>query len=207
MSDLQIAAENIRHSYDGINYVLTGVSLKVGSGDILAITGPNGSGKSTLLKILFGVLKPSVGKISYSLDGQEARRNSVSEKFGFVAPYMNIYEEFSALEHIKLAAKLSGRKYDEAKALALLGEFNLKRSKSKAVSEFSSGMKQRFKFVLAALNEPVCYFLDEPSSNLDDQGFALIANKLKRFAGSGGAAIIAANDPREKELCDGVVEM
>ncbi|MEI6431233.1 MAG: ATP-binding cassette domain-containing protein, partial [bacterium] len=82
MSSIRIAVENIGKSF-GARRVLRGISLEAVSGEVVAVTGANGSGKSTFLKIVAGLIRPSSGTITLTVDDREiaepdARRRVVS---------------------------------------------------------------------------------------------------------------------------------
>jgi heme exporter protein A len=62
-------------------------------------------------------------------------------------------------------------------------------------------MKQRMKFILALQSNPTILFLDEPTSNLDNEGIETINSIIKNHSDKGGAVVIATNEEREKALC------
>src|SRR5437867_10103775 len=102
---LRLEATEITKRYER-REIFRPVSLDVGEGDTLAITGPNGSGKSTLLKILGGVLSPTRGTLKWWSDGRELDEEERRKKIGFVSPYLELYGELTAIEHIMLVRRL-----------------------------------------------------------------------------------------------------
>ena len=75
---------------------------------VFAITGPNGSGKSTLVKIIAGLISPTKGKITHKNSDKEIIPEKLHDHIGFVAPYLVLYEEFSAWENLEIFAKIRG---------------------------------------------------------------------------------------------------
>lgn len=170
------------------------------NGDIVSIIGPNGSGKSTFLKILAGVMKPTKGSIELLIDNNQIKLTEFHLFFGFVAPYLNLYEEFHPLEHMKIVAKIRNISFNEKKAIELLERFDLARHRLKPIKVFSSGMKQRFRVILSIMNNPLIMLLDEPFSNLDDKGIEIYKTIIKGEKEKDGLIFIASNDEREISL-------
>ncbi|OGU59274.1 MAG: hypothetical protein A2X64_01900 [Ignavibacteria bacterium GWF2_33_9] len=180
--------------------LFTNLNFEAKNSDIVSIVGPNGSGKSTFLKVISGVMKPSKGSIELSIGGEEIKLSEFHKYFGYVAPYLNLYEEFHPLEHIKVISKIRNLKYDEKKALELLEQFNLSRHRFKPIKVFSSGMKQRMRIILSILNHPSILLLDEPFSNLDDKGIEQYKQVIDEIHKQEGLIFIASNDAREISL-------
>jgi len=207
MDKFTLEAKNISKKFDRRKYLFENINFTLSNGKAIAITGRNGSGKSTLLKIIAGLLSATSGETAFKLNEQPVSSDKFNEFFGFVAPYLNLYEEFTAPEHIKLHTELKGIEFNQIRAKELLDLFNLTGSNEKFISKFSSGMKQRLKFILAILNGPLILFLDEPFSNLDEAGIKIVTDVIAHQTTNGGGIIIATNDEREKSLCDEVVSL
>ncbi len=207
MINFQLKAENISKSYSRKKIIISDINLDISNGSIAGIIGQNGSGKTTFLKIICGILKPTTGTIGLLIDGKAVRKENYYQHFGYVAPYMNLYDEFTPLEHLKLFARISGLKFDKQKAIGLLEMFNLGKKKHDQIRTFSSGMKQRIKYILALQRDTEILLLDEPMTNLDLEGIDSVHNIIKHQIDSGGAVIIATNDERDKLLCHTLIDM
>lgn len=172
--------------------VFQNVDTSVSEGETLLIAGRNGSGKSTLVKILCGVLSPSRGRVEI---GDTGKLDEFARKllFGFVAPYLQLYEEFSAMENLQLGASLRGLRGDAGAHEALLRRVALDPTRSDPVHGFSSGMKQRLKYALALAHRPRILILDEPMSNLDADGMSIVRGIMGEQQ-AGGILIVATND-------------
>lgn len=207
MNEIKIFAKNIGKSFNGFDFVFRNLSFEINTSDVLGILGPNGSGKSTLLKIIARLIVPTEGKLSVQLNSTELSIEKQRLIQCFVAPYLILFEEFKPLEHIEIHSKILGKEYDPKKALDLIEFFNLKVSMDKPIKEFSSGMKQRMKYILAFLFEPEIILLDEPFSNLDESGISKVVEYINNFKNSGKTIIIATNDSREAKLCNKFINL
>jgi lipoprotein-releasing system ATP-binding protein len=168
-----LKAGNI-HKYYGTLWVLKGVDLEIGKGEIVSIVGPSGSGKSTLLHILGTLDEPDKGSILLEnkkvneLKGKQlaAFRN---RHIGFVFQFHHLLPEFSALENTCIPGWIAGRKKKEVEAqatilLETLGVGNRLENKPGALS---GGEQQRVAVARALINNPDVIFADEPTGNLD----------------------------------------
>lgn len=201
MNNIKLIASNISMSYEGRFSIFSNINLELNNYNSLAITGKNGSGKTTLLKILAGVLTPSSGKIEIKNNELEILPSKYYLHIGLVSPYLNLYDEFTANEHLNLIQKLKDKKFNSEQADNLFAKFNLSKRRNEPVKKYSSGMLQRLKYILALLAEPQILFLDEPFTNLDEQGILAVIDIVTGFVSSGGILVIATNEKREKELC------
>jgi heme exporter protein A len=188
---LRIEAEGLRQTFNR-KTIFTGVSFAVGARSSLMIAGRNGSGKSTLVKIICGVLTPSAGTVSVSAD-DPGDQFAVKARIGLVAPYLEIYEEFSAMENLHLSMTLRGFTPDDDRARALLQRVALDPQRTDPVRGFSSGMKQRLKYAMALIHRPPVLILDEPMSNLDTDGIAIVRLLMQEQLAE-GILVVATND-------------
>ena len=185
-----ISGEDIGKKF-GRNWIFRNQSFEIESGSPVAITGKNGSGKSTLLQIIAGYLTPSEGNLF--VDGEKMDDHNYSAVF--VGPYTEIIEEFTLREFLEFHSQfkkgiVSIEEMADSASLPL----------DKQIAEFSTGMKQRSKLITAFFFENNVVFMDEPTSNLDDEGFDWWKNSLSVL--SNKIQILASNDKREIELCE-----
>jgi heme exporter protein A len=185
--------------------IFEGINITVSEGETLLIAGRNGSGKSTLVKILCGVLSPSQGSVEVAGAGN---LNEFAHKalFGLVAPYLQVYDEFSAMENLGLAAALRGLRGDTRAHEQLLLRVALDPRRSDPVHGFSSGMKQRLKYALALAHHPRILILDEPMSNLDADGTSIVGGIMREQRKS-GILVVATNDLTEVDIHERKVDL
>src|SRR5690606_14664591 len=102
---MKILLQNIGKQYD-YQWVFKNIDLEVAPGQQLALEGRNGAGKSTLLKIISGYLTPSKGEVQYFAEDVNISRDDVYKKISMAAPYIELFEDLSVKEIIKMQAKL-----------------------------------------------------------------------------------------------------
>lgn len=145
--------------------VLSGVSLIVKSGEVVALLGRSGSGKSTLLRIMAGLIPPSEGQVFSSGKPLRGANNDVAMVFQSFAllPWLTV------LENVELGLEARGVKREERRqrALKAIDLVGLDGFESAYPKELSGGMKQRVGFARAFVLEPQVLFMDEPFSALD----------------------------------------
>ena len=182
---------NNRKIFENVSFTLSG-------GSSIAVTGRNGSGKSTLVKIIAGLLARSSGEISISIDNSLIKQESAYPFIGFVSPYLNLYDEFSGYENLKICSDIRGAGHENINGV--LKKVGLYERRHDLLKIYSSGMKQRLKLAFGILHDPAILILDEPTSNLDAEGISVvddIAGEYKKDR----ILIIATNDEHEKSLC------
>ena len=192
---LTLEAENLCHRF-GRRPLFSDISIAVGKGDVLLVTGPNGSGKSTLLRILSGFLNPTGGKVTLVENGERFGPRHLFHAIGMCTPEMRLYEELTGWENLRFFADLRGMKDGGVRFRNILSEAGLERARNSQVKVYSSGMKQRLKLLLASFHLPPVLYLDEPGSNLDQDGMTFVANIIDRQREK-GITILATNDPAE----------
>jgi len=165
-----------------------------------AILGNNGTGKSTFLKILSGHLTPSKGKIIFTNDGKALEIEQVYQQVAYAAPYIDLIEEFTLKEAIDFQQKFKPLQdgLNTKKLIELLG---FQKSVDKEVKFFSSGMKQRLKLALAICGKTNLLLLDEPTTNLDQQGMDWYQDLLDKYSAN-RLLIIASNIEADYQRCD-----
>lgn len=203
MTNYSIEAVGLNKSF-GRRLIFNDLQFKFDKSGIYGISGPNGSGKSTLVKIIAGIIGASKGKINHKVNGKEIREENLHNHIGFVSPYLILYEEFSTYENMKLFADIRGIKFNSDRVDYLLEKFLLFKRKDDLLKTYSSGMKQRVKFIFALMHTPELLILDEPTSNLDDEGKNSVYELIKE-EGQKNIVLIASNEKNDLEICSDIV--
>ena len=172
-------------------------------GNSYAITGNNGSGKSTLLQVIGGALMHSEGKIEYhdANSSTNIAGENAFKQIAIAAPYLELIEEMSATEFLHFHSTFKKLKISSPEILAAVG---LSNAADKQIRYFSSGMKQRLKLAQAFFSETSVLLLDEPLTNLDEEGIA-VYKKLWADHTAGRLVIVSSNDRQEYERCGEVI--
>jgi heme exporter protein A len=185
---------------------LDAVDFAIASPGVVAVTGANGAGKSTLLRILAGLLRPSAGEVTVTLESRVRAAAERRGRVGYASPDLHFYEEFTALENLVFAAEAHGLPAARIVAAAALERVALAARAEDRVAALSSGLRQRLRLAFALLHRPSLLLLDEPGSHLDDAGRALVEH-IVREESRAGLVVIATNDEREWRLADQRIEL
>ncbi len=192
---------------------LTGVSLTVAPGELVAVMGPSGCGKSTLLHLAGGLEPPSAGHVvvhGVDLDGlspaemARLRRNHV----GYVFQRLNLVPSLTALENVMLPLELDGvrRKEARSEAEAALAGAGLPGPWDRFPDDFSGGQQQRIAIARATVGERSLLLADEPTGSLDTVNAELVVELLTELCvGRGTAVVLVTHEPRFASFADRVV--
>lgn len=195
---MQIKLTNLgkRFNYD---WIFRNLTFEFIPGKAYAVLGHNGSGKSTLLSLLSGFQLPSEGSVSYTLAGKNIPVEHVYRHLAIAAPYQDLLEEFTLEEVIQFHVRFKPLRSITPQQLPDI--LNLQASRHKLVRDFSSGMRQRLKLGLALYTDTPLLLLDEPTTNLDQDGVAWYQEHLN-LNRSNRLVLIGSNVPHEYSLCD-----
>ncbi len=192
--------------YFGRRLIFDGINFSFSSKHVYGISGPNGSGKSTLVKIIANLISPTRGKVIHKNNLNEIEPFKLHNQIGFVSPYLFLYDEFTAEENLIHFSNIRGISFNKERSDYLLNELKLIDRKSDLVRGYSSGMKQRLKFIFALLHQPPLIILDEPTSNLDNSGKEKVYELIKKEV-ENNLVIIASNEDSDITLCSQVIEL
>ncbi|MFI5195670.1 MAG: ATP-binding cassette domain-containing protein [Chitinophagales bacterium] len=179
--------------FKDINYSFTAAGAT-------ALLGPNGCGKSTLLRIIAGMQSPSLGKTHfYDNNDKNIPAEKVFSKISFCAPGQELVEELTLREffdfHFSFKRPLPNLSVNEIIRLTGLND-----AVDKPIGDYSSGMKQRVKLAQAIFSDTPVLLLDEPCTNLDQQGVEQYREWIEQY-GKNRLVIVASNDVREYFFC------
>lgn len=184
-----------RYNYD---WIFKDIDYEFQTGTGYAVLGANGSGKSTFLKILSGHESPSEGSISYS-NGSDIPRERIFEHVTICAPYVEVLDELTLQELYAFHAKMKHMRTASVNEFASL--LKLEDAIDKEIRDYSSGMKQRIKLGLAALSDSDILLLDEPTTNLDEQGVAWYNELLAAHTADRIVVVCSNQKEREQRMC------
>jgi len=198
---MKITLQNLGKRYNR-EWIFRHIEYEFIVGKKYAITGSNGSGKSTLLQVIAGSLMHNEGSVEMH-NGQLLPNEQHYQQISIATPYLELIEEMTALEMLRFHSTFKQLILPAAEILQIV---NLQASANKQIRYYSSGMKQRLKLALAFFSKTPILLLDEPTTNLDEDGIALYHQLIKNYT-TNKLVIVCSNDKQEYSFCEEVLEM
>lgn len=181
-------------------WIFSNLDFSFTTGQHYALIGNNGSGKSTLLQIIAGYIGLTKGTIHWTnTDGSAIDSTTIFKHISIAAPYLELVEELTALEQIAFYQQFKPLQ-SGLQPIELLEKIGLGNAANKQIRNFSSGMKQRLKLALSIFDQAPILLLDEPCSNLDQEGIQSYHQFIQAYA-MHKLILVASNDPQEYQFC------
>ena len=199
-----LSIQNLNHSYDKKEEVLSHINLHIKRGDFVAIAGSNGSGKTTLIKLICNLLKLQNGSISF----KDTPHTSLSVQSQIVyLPSDNYVPEFlTGKEYIMLMAKLYKKKIDVDNLNLISTHLSMNNKLTEMVESYSHGMQKKLQLINALLINPPIMIIDETLNGIDIEAKEIIKVLLDAYVNNGGTVIICSHDlPLMEEISDRVI--
>ncbi len=205
MAEFAVALHSLRKTFDGRDYVLNGIDLKIPVGTITVIIGYSGTGKSVLLKHILGLERPSSGTVSVlGHDLWSMSQKQLTElrcKLGVLFQNAALFDDMNVLENVAFPLfehrrDLSAAQIHEIAEKKLLASGLDKKHYQKLPSELSGGMRKRVGLARALALDPEILLYDEPTTGLDpiltEMVDDLILETHRRI--SGATSVIVSHD-------------
>ncbi len=189
--------------------VLRSVSFRLDPGQALGIIGPSGSGKSSLARALIGIWRPAAGKVR--LDGATLDQydpDVLGSYFGYLPQRITLFDGTIAQNIARLNEAPDGQKVVEAAKKAAAHDMIVKLPDgydtrvSTLGGRLSGGQIQRIGLARALYGDPIILILDEPNSNLDNDGSLALNLAIREMKADGRAVLIMAHRPAAIQECD-----
>jgi len=181
------------------------IDLDIPSGTVFGLLGPNGAGKTTTFRMIYGVLRPTEGKI-WVYDHDVLEEPVKAKKLMGVLPEdTGIYPRLTAEENLIYFGKLHGMPETElrTKIEVYLSILELKEKRDFIAEKLSKGQRKKVAFIRAILHDPPILLLDEPTSGVDVVSARDIRDMIKDYAKKGNTVVLASHNMLEVEqLCD-----
>ena len=180
---------------------LTGVSLTVRAGQLVALLGPNGAGKTTAVKLLLGLMPPSSGNVR--VFGQDPTQPENRARTGAMLQVGRVPETLRVREHIDLFSSYYPSPMPMQEVLLAAGLSGLAERK---FADLSGGQRQRVLFALAICGNPDLLFLDEPTAGLDVEARRMVWEQVRRQVDEGRTVLLTTHYLEEADaLADRIV--
>ena len=200
-----VHVQGLSHRF-GDRQALRGVTLVVGSGEIVGLLGPNGGGKTTLFRILATLLAPTTGEAS--IFGRSVTRDAagVRRDIGVVFQRPALDPMLTVVENLKHHGHLYGirgalLKTRCTEAMEALGIADRARD---LVDTLSGGLARRVELAKVLVHHPRLLLLDEPSSGLDPNARRDLFTQLRAMRDEGTTVLLTTHFMEEAERCDRV---
>src|ERR1700675_2334276 len=191
-------------------HAVRGGSLKIRTGEFVALMGSSGSGKSTLMNILGCLDRPTQGR--YLLDGQDVshlERDQLADyrngKLGFVFQSFNLLPRTSARENVELPLLYGTRRLTNAqlrqKSDEVLKSVGLDGREDHHPSQLSGGQQQRVAIARALINNPQVLLADEPTGNLDSKTAVEVMGVFQRLNDQGITIVMVTHELDIARFC------
>jgi heme exporter protein A len=164
------------------------------SGQTAVLVGPNGAGKTTLLRVLAGLASPTGGRVLFG--GADVRALAPEERGSIVyrGHLDGLKKDLSVYENLEYQRRLFGKAIEIEPLLAELG---LETKRDTRVRHLSAGQRRRTSLASLKLAAAALWILDEPMTNLDAQGRAVVTEWVHGHVAAGGLAVVATHQVGE----------
>ena len=195
---------------------LAGVSFSLKAGEVLGVVGPSGSGKSTLVKAIVGAWKPARGAISFDDTGpQQWDEQVLGRATGYLAQDVQLFDGTIAANIARFdEAPLDAEVQKAALAASLDGHIRAKYPQTgydtpigQGGNQLAGGLRQRVGLARALYGDPFLLVLDEPNSNLDEEGTIALRKAILAAKARGAIVIIVTHRNDILEDVDQVLVM
>ena len=197
---MALRAVDLRKRYGG-RAVVNGVSIEVGSGEVVGLLGPNGAGKTTTFHSIVGFLTPDGGRILLDetdiTDLPMYRR--AHKGIGYLPQETSIFRRLTVEQNIRAVLETRGlsRQDLEARLLELLAELDLTPRADQRADTLSGGETRRVEIARALACDPSYILLDEPFAGIDPRTVEDLQNIVSDLRAKGLGVLITDHNVRE----------
>ena len=180
------------HVWRGDRHVLRGVSLDLGAGELIHVSGANGAGKTTLLRVVSGLLRPEQGSVSWRGQSIAKAPAAYQSELAYASHEAALKGDLTALENLRFMVGLK-RRATRGDLLASLERTGVAALADLPTRVFSAGQRRRVAMARVLAFHATLWLLDEPFTNLDAAGSALMTSLLDEHVEQGGMVLVAAH--------------
>jgi heme exporter protein A len=183
----------------GERQVLRGISFEVRAGQCLQVQGANGAGKTTLLRALCGLLPLEDGSVEWCGRPVQSDWLAFHGSMAWASHHGGLKGDLTPVENLCVLARMAGAHASGGLVAAAAG--CLRRAglpeecAMRPTRQLSAGQQRRVTLARVLLMRRALWLLDEPGSNLDVDGQALVSELLRSHLDDGGLAVVATHQP------------
>jgi len=205
MTDLVLDINGLTKAYPGV-VANNNVSFQIRSGEVHALLGENGAGKSTLVKMIYGLVKPDSGSMTFQdqqfmpASPNAARGTGVAMVF----QHFSLFDALSVAENIALGMDDAPKPRDLAENIRQVSNaYGLPLEPNRVVGTLSAGERQRVEIIRCLLQNPKVLIMDEPTSVLTPQEVEVLFKTLRQLKREGTSILYISHKLEEiRALCD-----
>ncbi len=180
------------HLWRGERALFEGLRFDVAQGGCLQVTGPNGAGKTSLLRALCGLLPFERGRVAWRGQDVRADRYAFHADVAYLGHETGLKSDLDAVDNLYYEVGVR-RAVDRGMAVAVLERVGVGHVMHQDLRQMSAGQKRRVAFARVLLSAAPLWLLDEPTSNLDAAGQALVSELIDAHLAAGGIAVVATH--------------
>ncbi len=196
---LSLSIEGLDAGYGAVK-ALRGVSMRVETGETVALLGTNGNGKSTLIKCIMGLVRPARGSVSLSIDGTAHDLTRLTPEqivdlgVALVPEGRRLFPKLTVVENLMLGAFRKAARSAIQRNLAMAFETFpvLKERKNQLAGTMSGGQQQMLAIGRALMSSPRLLLVDEPSVGLSPLLVSQTISKIGELKQSFGLTVLMA---------------
>ncbi|MGB4828089.1 MAG: ABC transporter ATP-binding protein [Paracoccaceae bacterium] len=200
-----LRVDGVTKAYPGV-VANSDVSFAIAEGEVHALLGENGAGKSTLVKMIYGLVRPDSGKMSFRGKPYSPAKPAEARRLGvaMVFQHFSLFEALDVAENVALGMENPPAMRElAARIRAVSEEYGLPLDPARMVGDLSAGERQRVEIIRCLLQDPKLLIMDEPTSVLTPQEVEILFRTLRQLAAEGTAILYISHKLEEiRALCD-----
>lgn len=200
-----LTIDGISKSYPGVK-ANQDVSFNIGEGEVHALLGENGAGKSTLVKMIYGLVRPDEGRMSFRGNAFHPSKPSEARATGvaMVFQHFSLFNALNVAENVALGMDNPPPQRELSARIREVSQgYGLPLDPDKLVGDLSAGERQRVEIIRCLLQDPKLLIMDEPTSVLTPQEVEILFGTLRKLASEGTSILYISHKLEEiRALCD-----
>ena len=179
----------------GESCLFQGLEFALNSGELLLLEGQNGSGKTSLMRAIAGMLSLETGEIFWNDIAIEKQRQEFHGALVWLAHRTGLKGDLTLVENLRFEASL--RPQSDIDSDLICDRLGIARLKGLPLRSLSAGQQRRVALARMLLADVPLWLMDEPFTNLDREGRALVMKLTEEHLAKGGMCVMAAHQDIE----------